>query len=203
MEDVRLLYQAWKTTLQMIDDRGFISETPYSEIGYEEFKVLYSERNCDIYATNNRFDEGKKIYVKFVLNPKVKVGPIKEILEEITEKYIDPEKDDVVLVLRGSYNSNIIKLSKDRAYKYIQVFWMSSLLFNPTYHVFVPKHEKMSKDEVDELMEKYSLKTKTQLPLISKDDAIVRYYNFKTGDVLRITRKSSAIMETVFYRYVR
>jgi DNA-directed RNA polymerase I, II, and III subunit RPABC1 len=203
MDDIKQLYTAWKTTIEMMLDRGYIFETPYDEIGYDEFRILYMDRNCDIYATDNTLEPGRKMYVKFVLNTKTKTSQVKEFIDEITEKYIDATSDELLIVMRGSYNTNIMKIQKDKVYKYVQIMWVKNLLFNPTRHSLVPKHEKITKDEISELMEKYQLKSRTQLPLITREDPIVRWYNFKSGDVLRIIRPSETSRESIFYRCVK
>jgi len=203
MDDIRQLFASWKTTIDMMLDRGYIFETPYNEIGFEEFKILYGDRNCDIYATDNTWEPGKKMYAKFILNPKTKTSQVKEYIEEIVEKYLDTDKDELLIVMRGLFNSNIMKIQKDKMYKYVQIMWVKNLLFNPTRHSLVPKHEKISKEEMESVLIKYELKSKSQLPLITKDDPIVRWYNFKSGDIIRIIRASETTKEAIFYRCVK
>ncbi|WP_298521112.1 DNA-directed RNA polymerase subunit H [uncultured Methanobrevibacter sp.] len=68
-------------------------------------------------------------------------------------------------------------------------------------HMLVPKHEIMTEDEIaDEFSDvEYDFK---DLPKIKSEDPVVKAINAKSGDVLRITRKSQTAGEFVTYRIV-
>jgi DNA-directed RNA polymerase subunit H len=57
-------------------------------------------------------------------------------------------------------------------------------------HVYVPKHEIISKKEAEEVLKKYNCKP-TELPLI-----------FVNDPAIKITRKSPTAGESLYYRYV-
>ena len=68
-------------------------------------------------------------------------------------------------------------------------------------HMLVPTHEIMTEDEIaDEFSDvEYDFK---DLPKIKSEDPVVKAINAKSGDVLRITRKSQTAGEFVTYRIV-
>ncbi len=68
-------------------------------------------------------------------------------------------------------------------------------------HVYVPKHEIISKNEADEVLEKFNCKP-SELPLIFVTDPAIVGLGVKPGDVIKITRKSSTAGESLYYRYV-
>jgi DNA-directed RNA polymerase subunit H len=68
-------------------------------------------------------------------------------------------------------------------------------------HILMPDHIKISEKEKQELFEKYNISLK-ELPKIKKDDPAITSLNVKTGDVIKIIRKSPTATETVFYRGV-
>lgn len=82
---------------------------------------------------------------------------------------------------------------------------MSSKKTEPTYdvlkHVYVPKHEILSKKEADEVLVKYNAKH-TQLPFLLSTDPTVKALGAKPGDVVKISRKSPTAGESTYYRYV-
>ncbi|MBI2142324.1 DNA-directed RNA polymerase subunit H [Candidatus Woesearchaeota archaeon] len=68
-------------------------------------------------------------------------------------------------------------------------------------HVLVPKHQKLSEREKDELLQRYGI-TVSELPRIIKTDPALAGLNTKPGDVLKISRKSSTSGSAAFYRVV-
>lgn len=68
-------------------------------------------------------------------------------------------------------------------------------------HIYVPKHEIMTKKEAEEVLKKYNCKP-TEMPLIFSNDPAIIGLGVKPGDMMRITRKSPTAGESVYYRYV-
>ncbi len=68
-------------------------------------------------------------------------------------------------------------------------------------HVYVPKHEIMTKKEAEEILIKYNCKP-TELPLIFVSDPAILGLGVKPGDMIKITRKSSTAGQSMYYRYV-
>ena len=68
-------------------------------------------------------------------------------------------------------------------------------------HIYVPKHEIMTKKEAEEVLEKFNCKP-TELPLIFVNDPAILGLGVKPGDMIRITRKSATAGESLYYRYV-
>ena len=68
-------------------------------------------------------------------------------------------------------------------------------------HIYVPKHEIISKQEAEEVLKKYNCKP-TELPLIFVNDPAILGLGVKPGDMIKITRKSPTAGESLYYRYV-
>ena len=68
-------------------------------------------------------------------------------------------------------------------------------------HIYVPKHEIMTKQEGEEILKKYNCKP-TELPLIFAIDPAILGLGVKPGDMIKITRTSSTAGESLYYRYV-
>jgi len=68
-------------------------------------------------------------------------------------------------------------------------------------HVYVPKHEIMSKKEAESVLKKYNCKP-TELPLIFVSDPAILGLGVKPGDMIKISRKSHTAGESLYYRYV-
>ncbi len=70
-----------------------------------------------------------------------------------------------------------------------------------TKHVLVPKHLKVSEKEKEEILERYKVTIK-EIPKILKDDPAIASLDLKSGDIVKIIRKSPTAGESVFYRVV-
>ena len=73
--------------------------------------------------------------------------------------------------------------------------------FDVLTHQLVPKHEILSEKDTDQMLEDFKL-TKDQLPKILITDPCVKRINGKSGDVIKITRKSPTAGISIFYRIV-
>ena len=68
-------------------------------------------------------------------------------------------------------------------------------------HIYIPKHEIMTKQQAESILEKYHCKA-TDLPLIFADDPAIIGLGVKPGDMIKITRESATAGESFYYRYV-
>ena len=72
---------------------------------------------------------------------------------------------------------------------------------DPEKHTLVPKHQKLSDKEKENVLKKYNI-TLIELPKISKKDSAIKHLNPKSGEVIKITRNSPTAGEAIFYRGV-
>jgi DNA-directed RNA polymerase subunit H len=68
-------------------------------------------------------------------------------------------------------------------------------------HIYVPKHEIISKQEGQEILKKYNC-VPTELPLIFVNDPAILGLGVKPGDIIKITRTSPTAGISLYYRYV-
>ena len=68
-------------------------------------------------------------------------------------------------------------------------------------HVYVPKHEIMTKQDAQDILKKYNCQP-TELPLIFANDPAILGLGVKPGDMIKITRKSATAGNSDYYRYV-
>lgn len=135
----------------------------------------------------------------------------KDFWSNIRNKSVDEIKEEYgklkIILILNDYPSSItyqalqkkeLQLAAEEGF--IQIFLMQELMYNPTKHELVPKHEKMNNEDVKILMENLKLKAKTQLPLIQKTDVIARWLGIQSGDVVKITRYSPTSGKSYYYR---
>ena len=68
-------------------------------------------------------------------------------------------------------------------------------------HVYVPKHEIMTKKEAEQVLKEYNCNA-TELPLIFVTDPAIIGLGVKPGDMIKITRKSGTSGISLYYTYV-
>tara|TARA_B100000678_G_C18015939_1_gene424720 strand:+ start:111 stop:449 length:339 start_codon:yes stop_codon:yes gene_type:complete len=71
--------------------------------------------------------------------------------------------------------------------------------YDATIHVLSPKHEKLSDDQVTELLKTFNVEY-AKLPKISLSDPAIENLEVKLGDVIKISRPSPTSGTTVYYR---
>lgn len=77
----------------------------------------------------------------------------------------------------------------------IELFQADDLQFNITEHKLVPKHVRMTKEEIKEFREKYG----TNIPVLLRTDVVSRFYDFAKGEIVKIIRRDGFVS----YRIVR
>ncbi len=82
----------------------------------------------------------------------------------------------------------------------LQYFHINDLLFNPLKHELVPPHRKLSLEEGKEIMTRYNIKTKLQMPLIMNTDKIAKWIGLKQGDIVEIIRYNENSGKSYYYR---
>ena len=207
MDESAFIYNAWRSCLELGQARGYIIGENYLNITKADLLHLQSSKNqlsIDIISNENKFDSDKCLYIKFILSLRIKPSNIKDILQDIESKIDKSKKIEILFILKSRPNNSILKIENEYTSLDVQIMWCKQLQFNVTKHEYVPKHEKLSNNECTELLDRYSLHSKSQLPCILHTDVIVRYYNFKPGDILKITGSSDSQNKNYeFYRCVK
>jgi DNA-directed RNA polymerase I, II, and III subunit RPABC1 len=194
------IIKSFTVVKEMLNDRNIdISNLEsYSE---NEIEVLISASNGSGTKNGNIFqikvnDDMKIIYHmknKFIKND------LKKFLSTIEK---DEDYKHIIFIFKEKINNNNEKNIKEllEGVTY-ELFPIKNLLFNITKHSYVPKHELLSVDEANNIMKIYSIKNKSQFPIILKSDPVARYYDFKPGQLIKVYRSSTATGESITYRY--
>jgi DNA-directed RNA polymerase I, II, and III subunit RPABC1 len=199
MDEITKLYKARITVLEMMTDRGIDYPASLNIEKIEQFRIEYYSRNIDIFINH----EGQRIFIKFLINSKIKPNQIKDIIEGLKTEYLEKETDKLILVIKPKPNSTILKIIKEKEYRFVEIFWLNNVVFNITKHVLVPKHIKMTEDEIKIIMDKHYIVSKSTFPVMNRDDPIARYLNLSSGDLCKIIRKSITSGEYISYRVVK
>ena len=191
MTSIDSFLKSWYVLLDLVKDRGYEISDKYNKLMDKDLMHLIRDGCLNIIGTNK---EGDTIYIEFVNGNKIKLSILQEKIKKIKEA---KENVTVVFVIKAKKNSGIKKLETKEKYN-IQIFESKYLQINPTKHSLVPNHIKQSAEEIMLIRKNYRILCNSQLPLLLQTDPISRYYNFKKGDVIKITNKREYNYEQLF-----
>ncbi len=172
------------------------------DIDREEF---YNDKNVIEFHTS-------RTSIIFALTKKLR----KNILEELKDIASDDimnfvarynNKPNIIIIFNNDTISTPIVMQLNKYDKMLQknggtlqYFHIKNLLFNPTKHQLVPKHVRLNNEEVTELMDKYLIKGKVQMPYILHNDAIAKWLGLRQGDIVKIERLNENSGVAYYYR---
>jgi len=197
----KIYFRVRKTTIEMLEDRGFLVSEEDKNLSYQDFSNRLEENQINITASH-RSSELKTVYVSYVLESK---SFSKKDLVNL-KAYIDetfPTKEmSVIVIVQEKPTPQIAKEIQSDEFKSYEIFLTKNLMFNITHHTLVPKHIILNEEEIEKVLEEFQ-STRSQLPKLSLNDPVAKYYGMKTGDVCKIIRHSPMTGESFYYRIVK
>ena len=172
MSEFQLEIQATFILKKMLADRGY---------DVEELKEEFILRGEQL---------DKKMITFICKEHKLSIQGIKEFISIMNKENCN----HCIIIYRDSVTSSAKKSLEIMEYN-IELFSLNELQLDITEHRLVSKHERVTVEEKEYLEKTY----KGRLPILLTTDPISRYYTFKRGEYIRITRKD----DTVVYRFVK
>lgn len=189
-EDAATCARVCDTLAEMIADRGFALARRDDELLPAEARQL---REMPMVA--RRADRLMAAY--FVPELKMSVRLLRKLVAVVDA--LD-RLDVMVLVVHESVTHFALREQQDD--HRIQIFKYTELLFNPTGHISVPRHEVVPADEVQGLLRRLQVGSVDQLPRVFDTDPVIRYHGWQAGQVVRIHRHLLGGYQH-FYRLIR
>lgn len=193
-----------KNLKEMLEQRGddiSMFEEHEVDIDREEF---YNDKNVIEFQTSNTtliFALTKKLRKNII--DELKIG--ENSIDSFIQKYND--KKNIILIFNNDTISMPVlsQLNKyDKLFQknggILQFFQIKQLMFNPTKHEFVPEHVKLTDAEAQDIMKKYMIKSKLQMPIILHNDIIAKWLGLKQGDIVKIKRYNENSGVSYYYR---
>lgn len=204
MDDIEKLFRARRTVLDMMKDRGYNIPPELYINTKDELKRKYYAKTLDFMIHVAPKDKLQPVCIKWVIAIKTKPNAVKEMIDTIQSQHAEDDMTPkIMLIFKTKPNTNILKILKEKEYKGNEMFWLNNLVINITHHFLVPKHEKITEDEVKKLMMELYITNRLNLPIMLKTDPIARYLDLSSGDVVRITRFSPTSGQYYSYRVVK
>ena len=199
--------RAWKTVAEMLSDREALTEADWdldarlkrnvivaTGIGDAEVRALAEE-----FPTFSVLTGPGSSVVFHTYQSTVKKNEVFHAAEASCGEGGSPR---VVLVLRNKNTATVKSLMSEADVRNarLEIFSIQELQFNPSRHQLVPKHTMVSKEDEQDVLARYGIQNRFQLPLILQSDVMARYMGLQHGDIVRIERPSPTAGTAVMYR---
>ena len=119
-------------------------------------------------------------------------------IHQLRKAMTEAEVEKGIIVARGRFSSAAKVNSKKKKIELIPRIFPSFNIFD---HEFVPKHEVLTTEEKEKLLAEFKVQP-YQLTRIKASDPAVTAIGAKSGDIIRVVRKSPTAGRYVAYRYV-
>jgi len=189
---------------EMLLERGDdIDEFDEHEVEVEREDFYNDNRVTDFHTSNTAiiFALTKPLRTTIIDTLKKNKNNMDNFVKEFNGKY------NIILIFNNDLLTtpsitqlNIIDKILQKKNGMLQFFQIKDLLFNPTKHQYVPPHRKLSLEESKEIMDKYLIKSKLQMPIILHTDVIAKWLGLKQGDIVEITRYNENSGKSYYYR---
>ncbi|XVF41141.1 hypothetical protein PTKIN_Ptkin01aG0256300 [Pterospermum kingtungense] len=177
-------YLARKTAWEMLKDRGYNVADSELTRSFTEFRSDFGD-NPDLerlrISASLRSNPSKRILVVFMGTDDVRKATIRALHGQILKESIS----GLTLVVQSKMNSFARKELESFPFK-VEVFHIADLYVNLTKHYLMPKHEVLTSEQKQKLLNKYQLEDK-QLPQMLQTDPIARYYGLEKRQVVKVT----------------
>ena len=199
-QTISLIAKSRANLLEQLNYQGY-DITPYNEFSIEEINAMFLNKqlNMTLLGKNN-----KKTHVIYHIEKTLR----KENIDDYVEKVYNVEqlltKDDMlVIIMKTQPNDTLIKHLKhiwEEKKIFIVIHGIPKLQFNLLNHEFVPPHTILTKEETEEVMKKYNIMDKSEMPDISRFDPVALSIGLKPDEVCKIVRSSKTSIQSNYYR---
>ena len=202
-EEYENMFAAFKTTIEMMEDREYFVPQNLKNLTREDFNEKYTQFKNDnalIFIFDHLHNQ-KKILVYFVNTPvQISVSDVTTFARIIRDKEVGNGVIISFKSLQTSAEKIIREINIDDNYN-IEYFNIDELIVNISKHVLVPKHVNCSEEEKKKVLSYYRAK-ESQLPKILQTDPMARYLGARKGNLIKIERKSQTAGQYIMYRLV-
>jgi DNA-directed RNA polymerase subunit H (RpoH/RPB5) len=203
MEDpttVSSIFTSRKNLLDILKEIGYKTED-YE--GYSINHVLSLIKNNQLNLLLHK--ENHKLYVKYAVDgSRITSQAVHKLKDEFFgDEPVLEKRDTLMVIIKDEPNDNI-KETLDEIWNiygiYINIINIHRLQFNILKHQWVPKHMLLNDEQIAELKIKYNIQSNSELPTISRYDAVASIICMRPTQVCKIIRKSRTSLESEYYR---
>jgi len=202
-----LIYKSRQNILELMEKQGY-NTNDYSNFSITEVNSMKQNNQLDILLEKNEVDpvtkRKNKIYICYYLTKMIRPANIQEMIDDLFNLEEVLTKDDTLfIIIKDDMNDTIISELKqiwETDGIFIVIENIKRLQFNILNHSLVPEHTIISETEIKDVMQRYNILNKSDLPDISRFDPVARVIGLRPGNVCKIVRSSKTAITTNYYR---
>ncbi|KAI9471658.1 DNA-directed RNA polymerases II 24 kDa polypeptide (RNA polymerase II subunit 5) [Coemansia sp. RSA 989] len=198
--EITRMWRVYRTIHQMCRDRNYLVASSDLNYTLDQFRTQFApsgkvDRSQLTFVVQKKDDPTNQLIVFFPDLKSIGVAVIRDYVARMAKEGVF----NAIIVYGGTFASAAEKARTAVPKTRIEKFHESDLLVNITEHELVPQHRVLTDEQKKEILKRYRLK-ETQLPRITLDDPIARYYGMVRGQVVQIIRPSETAGRYVTYR---
>ena len=202
-----LIYKSRKNILELMDKQGY-NTNDYSNFSITEVNSMKQNNQLDMLLEKKNEDPNtkrkNKIYISYYLTKMIRPANIQEMIDDLFNLEEVLTKDyTLFIIIKDEMNETIISELKqiwETDGIFIVIENIKRLQFNILNHSLVPEHTIISETEIKDVMQRYNILNKSDLPDISRFDPVARVIGLRPGNVCKIVRPSKTAITTNYYR---
>jgi DNA-directed RNA polymerase subunit H (RpoH/RPB5) len=202
-----LIYKSRKNILELMDKQGY-NISDYSNFSITEVNSMKQNNQLDMLLEKTIEDPitkvKNKIYICYYLTKMIRPSNIQEMIDDLFNlEEVLTKNDTLFIIIKDDMNDTIISELKQIWEKdgiFIVIENIKRLQFNILNHSLVPEHTIISENEVENIMKRYNILNRFDLPDISRFDPVARVIGLRPGNVCKIVRPSKTAITSEYYR---
>ena len=199
-QTISLIAKSRTNLLEQLEYQGY-DVSPYSEFSIEEINAMFLNKQLNMTLNG---DKNKKTYVVYHIEKTLRKENVNDYVEKIYNvEQLLTQNDMLVIIMKTQPNDTLIKHLKhiwEEKKIFIVIHGIPKLQFNLLKHSFVPPHTILTKEETQEVMKKYNIMNKSEMPDISRFDPVALSIGLRPDEVCKIIRSSKTSIQSIYYR---
>jgi DNA-directed RNA polymerase subunit H (RpoH/RPB5) len=204
---ISTVYNSRKIVLELMVKQGY-NINYYANFSINVVNSMKQNNQLDMLLEKNEEDpvtkRKNKIYIRYYLGKMIRPANLQEMIDDLFNLEETLTKNDTLfIIIKDEINetlTNELKHIWESEGIFIVIESIKRLQFNILNHTLVPDHRVMNDIDVTEIMKRYNITSKIQIPDISRFDPVARVIGLRPGQVCHIIRPSKTAIESDYYR---
>jgi DNA-directed RNA polymerase subunit H (RpoH/RPB5) len=202
------IFTSRNIVLELMEKQGY-NVSDYTKFSISEVNTMRQNNQLDmLLETNDNLvtneNPKRKIYIRYYLTARPAPKNIQEMIDDLFVLSETLQKTDTLfIIVRDDPNETLITELKhlwESEGIFIVIKSIKRLQFNILKNVAVPPHRIIFETETNQMINRYNITDKSQLPEISRFDPVALAIGLRPGQICAILRPSKTTITQQAYR---